>query len=438
MIYQKFFSYSLFYFRNKILTLRKKMKPEYFIYKKIRSGGVSGKRFAGPVLKIAVAGVTLGMAIMILSLAVGNGFKKEIREKIIGFGSHIQISNYDYNHSFEANPFLHDTVLYRSISSVKGVKNVQRTATKPGLIKTDSEIQGIVIKGVAPEYDFTFINSILVAGNIPQYSNDSTSNDILISDDLATMLNLSVEDDVFAYFFQEQIRARRFKIVGIFDSHIPDLDKLFIISDIRHIQRLNNWAHNQIGGYEILINDYSQMNSIAVNIFEITAMHVFDDGTMLRTQTIKQTQQMIFGWLDLLNMNIAVIIILILLVAGFNMISGLLILILERTNMIGILKSVGTSNLTLRKIFLYLTTEIAVKGLIFGNILGLGICLLQAKFSLVSLDPTNYFLETVPIYLNPLHLIALNIGAITAIFLLILGPSYLAARISPVKSITFD
>jgi len=415
-----------------------RLKPEYFIYKKIRTGGISGKRFAGPVLKVAVAGITLGMTVMILSLAVGNGFKKEIREKIIGFGSHIQISSYDFNHSYEANPFLHDTTLFETISSVKGVKCVQRTATKPGLIKTESEIQGIVIKGVGPEYDFSFLKSILVQGNIPQYSNDSTSNDILISDDIALMLNLNIGDDVFAYFFQEQIRARRFKIAGIFDSHIPDLDKLFVISDIRHIQRLNTWAYNQIAGYDILIDDYDQMNNIAINIFEITAMHVFDDGAMLRTQTIRQTQQMIFGWLDLLNMNIAVIIILILLVAGFNMISGLLILILERTNMIGILKSVGTNNMTLRKIFLYLSTEIAVRGLIFGNILGIGICLLQANFGIVSLDPANYFLETVPIYLNVFHLIILNIGAISAIFLMMLGPSFLAARISPVKSITFD
>ena len=414
------------------------MTPHYYIYKKIRSGGVSGKRFAGPVLKVAVAGIVLGMTVMILSLAVGNGFKKEIREKIIGFGSHIQVTNYDYNQSYEANPFLHDTVLFQTLSSIKGVKNVQRTATKPGLIKTDSEIQGIVVKGVGQEYDFSFLKGIIVDGDIPKYDADTISNDILISDDLAMMLNLKVGDDAFTYFFQEQIRVRRFKVCGIFDSNIPDLDKLFVIGDIRHIQRLNGWESNQIAGYDILIYDYDKMNEIAYNVFEITAIHVFEDGSMLRTQTIRQTQPMIFGWLDLLDMNIIVIIVLILLVAGFNMISGLLILILERTNMIGILKSVGTGNWTLRKIFLYLSTEIAVRGLILGNLLGGSLCFLQAKFGIVSLDPTNYFLETVPIYLNFLHLILLNIGAATAIFLLMLGPSYLAARISPVKSIGFD
>ena len=414
------------------------MKPDYFIYKKIRSGGVSGKRFAGPVLKVAVAGIVLGMTVMILSLAVGNGFKKEIREKIIGFGSHIQITNYDYNQSYEANPFLHDSTLFEKLSSVKGVKKVQSTATKPGLFKTDTEIQGIVIKGVGQDYDFSFMKSILLDGNVPQYTNDSTSNDILISDDIALMLNLNVGDDVMTYFFQEQIRVRKFNVVGIFDSHIPDLDKLFVIGDIRHIQRLNNWEYNQIAGYDILIDNYEQMNYVAFNIFEITAMHVFEDGTMLRTQTIRQTQPMIFGWLDLLDMNIAVIIVLVLLVAGFNMISGLLILILERTNMIGILKSVGTGNWTLRKIFLRLSTEIVLRGVIIGNLLGFALCFIQSKFGIVSLDPANYFIETVPINLNLLHLLLLNIGAIIAIFLLMLGPSYLAARISPVKSIGFD
>jgi lipoprotein-releasing system permease protein len=294
------------------------------------------------------------------------------------------------------------------------------------------------MKGAGPDYDFTFMNSILTSGTIPQYSADSTSNEILISDALSSMLNLIVDDDVLTYFFQDQIRVRRFKISGIFNSHIPDLDELFVICDMRHIQRLNDWNYNQIAGYEILIDNYQNMDNIAYDIYELTAMHIFEDGTLLRTQTIKETQPMIFGWLDLLNMNIAVIIVLILLVAGFNMISGLLILILERTNMIGILKSVGTNNLTLRKIFLYLSTEIVARGMILGNIVGIALCFLQYKFSIISLDPTNYFLDTVPIYLNPLHLIFLNIGALAAIFLMMLAPSYLASRISPVKSINFD
>ena len=414
------------------------MKPEYFIYKKIRSGSISGKRFTGPILKVATAGIVLGMSVMIIALAVGNGFKKDIREKIIGFSSHIHIVNYDYNFSYETNPFIHDTALFESLKSVKGVTNIQRVATKPGLIKTDNEIQGAVIKGVAPEYDFSFLESIIVEGKIPEYSNDSTSNEVLISDDLATRFNLGVNDEILTYFFQEQIRVRRFRISGTFDSHMPEFDELFIIADIRHIQRLNNWDYNQVAGYEITIDDYDQMDNVAFDIFDITSMYVSEDGALLRVQTIRDTQPMIFDWLDLLNMNIAIIIILILLVAGFNMISGLLILILERTNMIGILKAIGARDWTLRKIFLYLSTEIAIRGLILGNIIGIGICWIQSRFHIVSLDPASYFIETVPIYLNPLHLILLNIGTIITVFLLMLGPSYLAARISPIKTINFD
>jgi lipoprotein-releasing system permease protein len=219
---------------------------------------------------------------------------------------------------------------------------------------------------------------------------------------------------------------------------LPDLDKLFVVADLRQIQRLNNWNYNQIAGYEIQIDDYSRMDEIGDDVYEASSMHLYADDTMLRTSTIRQAQPQIFGWLDLLDMNIAVIIILIMLVAGFNMISGLLILILERTNMIGILKSLGMANWPLRKTFLYLSAHIAIRGLIIGNIIGLGLCFLQQKFGIIKLDPANYFLETVPISINPLHMLLLNLGAMVAIFLMMIGPSYLAARISPVRAILFD
>lgn len=399
---------------------------------------MSGKRFAGPVLKVAVAGIVLGMVVMILSIAIGSGFKNEIREKIIGFGSHIQVVSYDFNLSFEVNPIPHDPSLVNSISAIKGVKAIQRFATKPGLIKTDDEMQGVVIKGIGPDYDQTFLKKILVRGSLPAYSNDSTSVEILISDDLSLMLNLDVGQDVAMYFFQDQIRARRFRVAGIFDSNLPDLDKLFVVADIRQIQRLNNWDFTQIAGYEILIDDYDRMEEIGDDVFETASLHMYQDGTLLRIRTIRQAQPQVFGWLDLLDMNIAVIIVLILLVAGFNMISGLLILILERTNMIGILKAIGMANWPLRKTFLYLSAHIALRGLLWGNIIGVGLCWIQLKFELIKLDPANYFLESVPIVINPVHLLLLNVGAIIAIFLMMIGPSYLAAKISPVRAILFD
>lgn len=414
------------------------MKPEYFIAKKIRSGGVSGKRFAGPVIKVAIAGVVLGMVVMILSLSIGSGFKQQIRDKIVGFGSHIQIVSYDYNLSYEVNPIPDDATLVNSLTALDGVLKVQRFATKPGLIKTDQEMQGVVLKGIGPDYDLRFFKNILVRGNMPVYKVDSTSQEILISDDLSDMLHLDVGDEVFMYFFQDQIRARRFNIVGIYNSDLPDLDKMFVLADIRQVQRLNNWQFDQVAGYEVLIDQYDRMAEVGDLVYETTAMHLYEDGTMLRSRTIRQAQPQIFSWLDLLDMNIAVIIILILLVAGFNMISGLLILILERTNMIGILKAIGMANWPLRKTFLYLSAHIAIRGLIWGNIIGVGLCVLQQQFGLVKLDPANYFLETVPIHINLVHLLLLNAGALLAIFLMMIGPSYLAARIAPVRAILFD
>ena len=414
------------------------MKAEYFIAKKIQSGGVSGKRFAGPVIKVAIAGVILGMVVMILSLSIGSGFKQQIRDKIIGFGSHIQIVSYDYNLSYEVNPISDDPSLCNELSALDGVVRIQRFATKPGLIKTDQEMQGVVLKGIGPDYDLSFFKNILVAGKMPAYQTDSTSLEILISDDLSRLLQLNVGDNVYMYFFQDQIRARRFNITGIYNSDLPDLDKLFVLADIRQVQRLNNWQFDQIAGYEVLIDQYDRMDEIGEQVYETTAMHLYDDGTMLRSRTIRQAQPQVFSWLDLLDMNIAVIIILILLVAGFNMISGLLILILERTNMIGILKAIGMANWPLRKTFLYLSAHIAIRGLIWGNIIGIGLCVLQQLFGVVKLDPENYFLETVPIHINLLHLLLLNAGAVLAIFLMMIGPSYLAARISPVRAILFD
>ncbi len=399
---------------------------------------MSGKKFAGPVLKVAVGGIVLGMVVMILSIAIGSGFKKEIREKIVGFGSHIHVVNYDFNLSYEANPIRNDENLVAAINALEGVRAVQRFATKPGLLKTDSEMQGVILKGIGPDYDISFLQSILVEGELPATSSESPSVDILISSALSGMLHLNVGDPVFMYFFQEQIRVRRFNVTGIYDSNLPDLDKMYVVADIRQIQRLNGWDEDQMAGYEILIHDFDRIDEVGMDVYDIAATYISAEGTLLRTQTIKQTQPQIFGWLDLLDMNIAVIIVLIVLVAGFNMISGLLILILERTNMIGILKALGMDNWPLRKIFLYLATHIALRGLIWGNVIGLGICILQQQFGIVKLDPANYFLDTVPVSLNLVHLLILNAGALVAVFLMMIGPSYLAARISPVRAILFD
>lgn len=414
------------------------MKLELFIVNKIKSGGISGKRLAGPVVKVAITGIVLGMVVMIISVATGMGFQKEIREKIIGFGSHIQVVSYDFNLSYQTNPIEQDSALEAGMRSVPGIKHVQRFATKPGLIKTRDEMQGIVLRGVGPEFDWSFFRTILVEGRSLNLNEEKSANGILLSDDLAGMLNLQVGDKVPMYFFEDQIRARNFTIEGIFDSHLPELDETFVIADIRQVQRLNNWSEDQISGYELLAGSFEDLMFTGSNVADVVSGHISPDGTMLRTRTIQQTQPQIFGWLDLLDMNIVVIIVLIVLVAGFNMITGLLILILERTNMIGVLKAMGIADWPLRKIFLTLAAHITIKGLFWGNLLGLGFCWAQARFGFVALDPANYFLDTVPIHLSGLHILLLNVGAILTIFLMMIGPSFLVARISPVKAIRFE
>jgi lipoprotein-releasing system permease protein len=414
------------------------MKLERFIVKKIHSGGISGKRLAGPVVKVAIAGIIMGMVVMIISIATGLGFKKEIREKIIGFGGHIQVISYDFNLSYQTNPIERNALLEKQMGKVPGVRHVQRFATKPGLIKTGNEMQGVVLRGVGEEFDWSFFRTIIKEGDAIDLGGDKASNGILVSDDIAAMLDLSLGDKVPMYFLEDQIRARSFTIQGIFDSNLPELDETFVIVDIRQVQRLNNWNEQQISGYEVLSGSFDHIMETGSLVSDVVSGHISPDGAMLRTRTIKQTQPQIFGWLDLLDMNIAVIIGLIVLVAGFNMITGLLILILERTNMIGVLKALGIADWPLRKIFLTLTSNIALKGLFWGNLIGLSLCLAQAHWGFISLDPDNYFLETVPIYLSWLHILLLNAGAVFVIFLMMIGPSYLATRISPVKAIRFE
>ncbi len=414
------------------------MNLNLYIANKIRKGEVTGKKLAGPVIKVATIGISIGMVVMILSLSIGTGFKREIRDKIVGFGSHIQVINYDYNSSFETNPIERDSLFVSQIQALDEVKKVQEFATKTGLIKTENNIQGIIVKGIGKDYDWSYLSGIIEKGSIPDYKSDKTSNDIIISSTLANLLQLNIGDKVPTYFFQKKIRARNFVISAIYDSHLPEFDKLFIFSDIRQISKLNNWNDNQITGYEITLNDFDQMIPLSRQIDILAASRISADGGLLRTTNIAQQQPQIFGWLDLLDNNVVVILVLIILVAGFNMISGLLIIILERTAMIGILKAIGKQNWNIRKVFLYLATYIITKGIIIGNIIGLMICLAQKHFGIIALDPENYYLSTVPIYLNPIHIIYLNICTIVISYLMMIGPSYLITKITPVEAIRFD
>ncbi|MCG8582695.1 MAG: ABC transporter permease [Bacteroidales bacterium] len=414
------------------------MNIELFIARKIASGGLAGKKLAGPVIKVATLGIVLGVIVMIISIAVGFGFKGEIREKISGFASHIQIMSYDYNYSPETNPITIDESLEDEVQAVEGVTYMQRYATKPGIIKANDAIQGVVLKGVDEDYNWDFIQSILVEGRLPAYNDSVRSDEILVSEEIARLLELKIGDKIRMYFIQDKALARRFDIVGIYNSHFPEYDKMFAFVDLKHVQKLNGWNNTQITGYEIGVSEFKLMEQVNEEIYYLTSAKVEADGTMLRNRTIKQLQPQIFGWLDILDTNVYVILLLIILVASFNMISGLLILILERTNMIGILKALGSEDWSLRKVFVYLSGFIIGRGMIWGNAIGILLCLVQKYTQFIKLDPSNYYLSTVPVHLDPFDLILLNLGVLVVTMTMMLGPTYLVSRILPVKAIRFN
>jgi len=410
---------------------------EYFIAKRIHFQQ-GKKNISRPAVRIATIGIALGLAVMIIAIAVVIGFKQEIRNKTIGFGGHIQITNFDNNNTYEMNPIKVDKALIKKIISVDGVKHVQRFATKPGIIKTDTEFQGIVIKGIDTGFDWQFFKSNLVEGKIIDVSGDTPSNQVVISKYLTNLLGLKLGDSFYTYFIQDQVRARKFKIVGIYATNFVEYDKLIVLADMRQVQALNDWSPDSFSGLEVIIKDFNKIDEVGDAVYEATANKFNKEGSAFSTQTIKQLNPQIFSWLDLLDMNVWVILLLMLAVAGFNMISGLLILILERTSMIGILKSMGATNWTIRKIFLYHSFFLIGKGMLWGNVIGLSLCAIQYFTGLVPLDAEAYYVATVPITFNWLYIILLNAGTFIASLLMMIGPSYLITKINPAKIIRYE
>lgn len=414
------------------------MNLELFIAKKITINNKGEGNISHPIISIAKISIALGICIMILAVAIVTGFKSEITNKVIGFGSHIQISNYDNNSSFETQPIDKNLISKEKIESLPGVAHLQSFATKPGILKTKSEIQGVVLNGIEKDFDWSFFKSHLVDGNIINVQDSAKSNEILISKKLSQLLHLKIGDKLSVYFIQQPPRERRFTISGIFNTGMEEFDKLFLICDMRHIQKLNDWTENQVSGYEIFIENFDDLEYIEQQVRGITASAFTEDGAGLKVRTIVRKYPQIFSWLDMLDVNVWIILSLMVLVAGFNMISGLLIIILEKTNMIGILKALGTPNWSVRKIFLYQSSMIIGKGMLWGNIVGILFCLLQHHFQIIPLDPTNYYVDTVPINLKVSHLILLNVGSLIITVSMLLIPSYLITKITPAKAIQFD
>jgi len=413
------------------------LKFEYFIAKRIHFQQ-GKKNVSRPAVRIATIGIALGLAVMLISICVVIGFKSEVRNKMIGFGGHIQITNFDNNNTYEMNPIQMDSLLIQKISEIKGVKCIQKFATKPGIIKTADEFQGIILKGVDKNYDWDFFKSNLVEGSILDLFSETPKNEILISNYLANLLKLKLGDQFYTYFLQDQIRARKFKIVGVYSTNFVDYDKMFLITDIRHVQRLNNWSPDMFGGLEVLIDDFDHLDEIGEKVTFLTANKFTKEGNAYFTQTIKQLNPQIFSWLDLLDMNVWVILALMMAVAGFNMISGLLILILERTSMIGILKAMGATNWQIRKIFIYHSFFLVGKGMLWGNFIGLAICALQYFTHIIPLNPEAYYVASVPIVFNWMYILLLNIGTFLVSILIMIAPSYLITKISPAKIIRYE
>lgn len=415
------------------------MNAELFIAKRIYKGDKKNdKRVSSPAIKIAVAGIALGLAVMIVAVCIIVGFKKEIREKVVGFGSHIQVTSFDNNTSYEQLPIAFSDTLAEKLTSNPAIRHVQEFITKPGIIKTDTDFQGVVLKGVSESYDWEFFKKNLLEGNIIQPNDTSSGNQAILSKDIADMLQLKLGDSFTAYFVQDPVRARRFDIVGVYQTNFEDYDKLFVVTDKSVLASLNGWDDDVVSGIEILVKDYNNLDYTTQELFFELAAYKDRLGNSLYAKSIKDINPLIFNWLSLLDMNVWVIIILMLIVSGFTMISGLLIIILERTNMIGILKAVGARDFSIRKVFLYLSAFLIGRGMVWGNVIALIVCIVQDRFQILKLDPATYYLSSVPVDLNPLYIILLNIGTLIVSLLMMVGPSYLVAKITPAKSIQFE
>lgn len=414
------------------------MSFELFIARRIHFSKEGEREVTPPAVRIAMIGIALGLAVMILSVAIVIGFKREVRNKVIGFGSHIQITNFDSNLSYESKPIAVGDALMDSIKSFPGIVHVERFATKLGILKTEQDFQGIVLKGVDSDYDWSFFRENLKEGEIFNISPDKSSTDVIISRYLSDLLGLRVGDSFLTYFVKDDVRARKFRITGIYETGFLDYDRMFVIADIRQVRRLNGWDNDMVSGLELKVFNYDNLDDVAEELFFELAERRDKSGNQFYVRSIKEQNPMIFNWLEVLDLNVVVILVLMLSVAGFTMISGLLIIILERTNMIGILKALGEDNLSIRKIFLYVSFFLIGKGMLWGNVIGIAVCLIQRYFSLIKLDSAVYYLDAVPIHLSISSLILLNIGTLTASMLMMLGPSFLITKIDPAKSIRFE
>ncbi len=410
-----------------------------FIARKINGNEDKGRKVSKPAIRIATLGVAIGLAVMIVSVCVVLGFKHTIRDKVVGFGSHITVANFNSFQRSENYPIVVNDSLKRALMQTQGVHHVQRYAYTQGILKTDDDFLGVMLKGVGSDFDSTFIHQNMVAGSIPAFSDVKSQQKILLSKAIAEKLDLKVGDRIYAYFVNEQgVRTRRFTVSGIYETNLKQFDSQICFTDLYTTNKLNGWQPEQCSGAEVQVNDFEQLDAVALNILNKVKGKTDRYGDSYSTATIMEQNPQIFSWLDLMDLNVWIILALMVSVAGVTMISGLLIIILERTQMIGIMKAMGTKNAQIRHIFLWFATFIIGKGLLWGNLVGLGLVFLQKYTGLVTLDPKTYYVSTVPVELNVLLILALNLATLLICVFVLIAPSYLISHIHPAKTMHYE
>jgi lipoprotein-releasing system permease protein len=401
----------------------------YFISKRINKSRKGS--FSSVVSVIATCSIMLGIAIMIISFSILEGFKNKIQNKIFSFGSHMQVTKYDLHKSYEESPLTTNSELFRHPEKVKEINHIQAYSMKAGLLKTKEEVMGVVMKGIGRDFDFDRFRQNIVEGSFIQFKDSGYSHDIMVSRKIADKMRLKSGDSLLMFFVQYPPRFKKLVIKGLYETGLEELDDQVIIGDIKLNQNLNNWADTLVGGYEIYIDDFSLLDDVSQKVFE-----VMDYDMQLEKISDKYIQ--IFDWLTLLRRNVRIFLVLILFVACFNMVSTIFIMIMERTNMIGLLKALGARNDQVHAIFIYNGMSIILKGMFFGNLIGLGFCALQYYLKLIPLDPENYYMSSVPIEWNWLTIVLLNLMVFVLISLVLVIPVFIISRISPIKSIKFN
>lgn len=405
------------------------MNLAYFISKRINKSEANS--FSGTIYKIAIASIAIGLAIMIISFLILGGFQTTIKDKIFSFGAHLQVTKYTFGNGYDENPISINTDIYQNPQNYDFIDHVQEFSYKAGLLKTEEEVQGVILKGIGKSFDTARFSKNVVDGSFIEFNDSAYSTEVMLSRKIANTLQLNVGEEVIIYFIQNPPRFRKLKVKGIYDTGLEDFDEKVIIGDIAMIQRLNDWPDTLVGGVEIFINDFDKIDQAEEKLFDLADYDLF-------VEKVSDKYIQIFDWLTLLNKNVVIFLTLILFVACFNMVSILLILIMERTPMIGILKALGASNGQIRKVFVFNGVNLILKGLVWGNLIGIGFGFLQYYFKIIPLDPENYYMSFVPIQWNWPMVLALNVLTFLMVSLVLIIPTMIISRIDPIKAIHFD